>query len=179
VLAHIVVVDCLLDQPSAADERVDGPGRGVGHAEERLALDLAHDSPIDLDAWVRPDHLQVEHKPARLDCSDQIAQDVHDVLRIHASERPREDDEIERDRLELDLLARGDPVADTLGELSWKRLSCSLDCLGVRVEGEHACGISGDAGREAPVAAAELQHAPSGSSTRVTGFLFTRSACTP
>ena len=57
VLAHIVVVDCLLDQPAVADERVDGPGRGVGHAKERLALDCAHNLPIDLDAWVRPDHL--------------------------------------------------------------------------------------------------------------------------
>ena len=60
VLAHVVIVNCLLDEPSTADERLDGGGRGVGHAEEWLAVDLADDSPVDLDRRVRPDHLQVE-----------------------------------------------------------------------------------------------------------------------
>ena len=59
---------------------------GVGHAEERFAVDLADDLPVDLDGRVRPDHLQVEDDPAGLDRVDHVAQDVHDVLRVDASE---------------------------------------------------------------------------------------------
>ena len=86
VLAHVVVVDCLFEQPSGADERVDGGGRGVGGAEERLAVDFADEAFADLGGRVRPYHLQVENVPVRLDCSDHIAQDVHDVLRVDSSE---------------------------------------------------------------------------------------------
>jgi hypothetical protein len=43
VPAHIVVVDCLLDQLSGPDERIHGCGRGVGHPKQRFAVDLADD----------------------------------------------------------------------------------------------------------------------------------------
>ncbi len=66
---------------------------------------------------------------------------------------------IERDRFELDFLARSDPVGDAIGKLERKRLACALDGFGVRVEGEHARRLSGDPEREAAVAAAEFQHA--------------------
>jgi CspA family cold shock protein len=115
VLSYVVVVDCLLDQQSAFDERVDGGGGGVSAAEERLAVDLGYDPPVDLDGRVRPDHLQVEDNPVRLDRVDHMGQDVHDVLRVDASERPREDDDVERVSLELDLLAGGDAISDALG----------------------------------------------------------------
>jgi hypothetical protein len=86
VLVHAVIVDCLLDELSAEDERVDGVGRGVSGAKERLAVDLADGSPVDFDGWVGPDYLQVEYEPAGLDRVDHFAQDVHDVLRIDSSE---------------------------------------------------------------------------------------------
>ena len=57
VLTHVVVVDGLLDQPSGLDERIDGGGCGVGHAEERLAVDLAEDPSVALDGRVWADHL--------------------------------------------------------------------------------------------------------------------------
>ena len=66
---------------------------------------------------------------------------------------------IERDRFELDFLARSDPVGDAIGKLERKRLACPLDGFGVRVEGENARRLSGDPEREAAVAAAEFQHA--------------------
>ena len=117
VLAHVVVVDGSLDQSAGVDERVDGRGRGVGAAEQRLAVDLVHDLPVDLDRGVGPDDLQVEDESAGLDCVDHVAQDVHDVLRVDASERPGEDDEVERLWFELDLPARGDAVRDAFGKL--------------------------------------------------------------
>ena len=66
---------------------------------------------------------------------------------------------IERDRFELDFLARSDPVGDAIGKRERKRKACPLDRFGVRVEGEHARRLSGDPEREAAVAAAEFQHA--------------------
>jgi hypothetical protein len=86
VLAHVVVVDRLLDQLSGADERVDGVGSSVSWAEERFTVDLADGLPVDFDGWVGPDHLQVEYEPAGLDRLDHVAQDVHDVLRVYSSE---------------------------------------------------------------------------------------------
>src|SRR5438105_6343528 len=107
MLTHLVVVDRLLEQLSLSDEGVNRGGRGVGGPEERLALDLADELAVDLDDRVGPDHLQVEHEAAGLDCLDHLTQDVHDVLRIDSSERPGENDEIERVWLELDLGAGG------------------------------------------------------------------------
>ena len=105
MLAHLVVVDRLLEQPPAGDERVDRRRRGVSGLEERLAVDFADELAVDFDEGVRPDHLQVEHEAPGLDCCDHLTQDVHDVLRIDSSERPGENDEIEGMWLELDLLA--------------------------------------------------------------------------
>jgi len=78
VLAHVVVVDRLVDQLPGA---------------------IADGLPVDLDRWVGPHHLQVEYVPAGPDRLDHAAQDVHDVLRVYSSERPGEDDRVERVRL--------------------------------------------------------------------------------
>jgi hypothetical protein len=86
VLAHIVVVDFLLDQQAAVDVVVDRSGRSVRHDEQWLAVDLADDATVDLDYGVRSDHLDVEHLPVRLDRCDHLTQDVHDVLRVDSSE---------------------------------------------------------------------------------------------
>jgi hypothetical protein len=76
----------MLDETSLTDERVECRGCSVGLAEERLAVDLADDPSVGLDNWIRPDHLQVESEPTRLDRVHHVAQDVHDVLRVDASE---------------------------------------------------------------------------------------------
>jgi len=86
VLSDVVVVVGLLDKPSGLDERIDDGGCSIGHVEEWCAVDLADDLRLDLHGRVRPDHLQVEHQPAGLDRFDHVAQDVHDVLGIDASE---------------------------------------------------------------------------------------------
>ena len=105
MLAHVVVVDRLLNEVSGGDSSVDGRC-------QRLPVNLGDDVPIPLDLRVRPDHLQVEHDPARHHRLEHSTQDVHDVLRLHASERPGEHDEIERFSLDLELLRRRDAVAD-------------------------------------------------------------------
>ncbi len=86
VLAYVVVVDCLLDQPAGGNEIIDGRGGGVSLVKKRLAVDLAQHSTVALDARVRPDHLQIEQQPARPHCVEHIAQDVHDVLGLYSSE---------------------------------------------------------------------------------------------
>ena len=58
VLAYVVVVDCLLEQPVVTDLRVDRRGCSVGSAEKRLTVDLADESSVDLNGRVGPDHLQ-------------------------------------------------------------------------------------------------------------------------
>ena len=94
-----------------------GSRGGIGQPEERSAVDLAEGSAVELDPGVRPDHLQVEHHSAGPDRFDHVAQDVHDVLRLYSSERPGEDNEVEGVRLHLDLLAGGNSVGNSLGEL--------------------------------------------------------------
>src|SRR6478752_1462506 len=51
-----------------------------------VAVDFADDLPADFDRRVRPDHLKVEHVSSRTDSPNHVAQDVHDVLRVDASE---------------------------------------------------------------------------------------------
>jgi len=86
VLAHVVVVNSLLEQLAVMDERVDRGGCGVRASEERLAVNLTDESSVVFDDGVRANHLQVENDPAGLDRVDHLAQDVHDVLRFHSSE---------------------------------------------------------------------------------------------
>jgi hypothetical protein len=156
VLAHVVVVDCLFDELLAGDEVIDCRGRSVGRSKERLAVDLAYDPPVDLDDGVRSDHLQVERQPTDLDCFDHVAQDVLDVLGLDASERPREDGEVEGMRLDLDLLARCDPVADAVAQLGRQGTARPFDRLGVGVEGKDIGRFASNREGEPAVAAAEL-----------------------
>lgn len=87
-----------------------------------------------------------------------MTQDVHDVLRFHSSERPGKDDQVERRRLDLDLVAGGDPVGNTLSKLGRKRQACPFDRRGVRIKSEHARRVLGDADGKTAIAAAELKH---------------------
>ena len=116
VLAHVEVVNGLFEQPGGAYVSIDGGGGGVSEPEERLSIDLADHAAADLDPGIGPDHLQVQHEPVGLDRVHHVAQDVHDVLRLYSSERPGEDDEVERMGLDLDLLAGGNSIGDPVAE---------------------------------------------------------------
>src|SRR3989442_5792956 len=50
VLEHVVIVDRLLEEPARDDEAVDRRGGRVGFYEERLAVDLAQQLAVGLDA---------------------------------------------------------------------------------------------------------------------------------
>jgi hypothetical protein len=117
VLENVMVVDSLLDQLTGANGGVDGGHGSVRLREEWLTVKLADELPIDLDARVRPDHLEIEDDTACLDCVDHMAQDVHDILRLYSSQRPREDHEVERVRLDLDRVACSDTIGDPFGKL--------------------------------------------------------------
>jgi hypothetical protein len=61
-------------------------------------------------------------------------------------------------RFDLDLLTGRDLVGDAFGKLDRERPVCAFDRLGVRVEGEHARDLMGDAECEPAVAAADLSY---------------------
>lgn len=83
---------------------------------------------------------------------------MHDVLGFNASERPGEDDKVERERLDLDLGPQGDAIRNTFRKLGRKRAARPLDRLCIGIERQHARRIGGDADGETAVTAAELQH---------------------
>jgi hypothetical protein len=158
VLADVVVVDRLFDETPVADERVDGCDGGVCRAEERFAVDRAHDPPVRLDDRVWSNHLQIEGESAGPDRLHGVAQDVHDVLRIDASERPGEDGEVERVRFDLERLPRGDAVGNAIGQLGWHRATSARDDVCVWVDGEHVHRVACDRDCQSAVAAAKLEH---------------------
>jgi len=49
-------------------------------------------------------------------------------------------------------------IGHALSQLGREGPPCAFDGFGVRVEGEHGCGVLGDAERESAVAAAKLEH---------------------
>lgn len=95
VLPHVVVVDLFLFECSLLNQKIDGSSRGVGSHEEGASVDLAQDGAVDLHERVRPDHLEVEDDPVRDERFSEPTQDVHDVLGLHSSERPREEHDVE------------------------------------------------------------------------------------
>jgi hypothetical protein len=117
VLKHVVVVDGLFDEPAGGYGGVDGCDGRVRFGEEWLSVKLTDESSVGLDARVRSDHLEVENEPPCLHRVDHVAQDVHDVLRLYSSQRPGEDDEVERVRFDLDCVSGRDTVGDSFGEL--------------------------------------------------------------
>ena len=60
-------------------------------------------------------------------------------------------------RFDLDLLARGDPVGDALGEVARQKAACSLDRLGIGIEREHAGRHRSDPEGEPTVATTQLE----------------------
>lgn len=156
--ACVVLVHGFLGEPAPPDLCVDRSGRRVRLREQRLGLESADESAVDLDPGLGPGHLQVEDHATRAHRLDHLAQDVHDVLRLDSSERPGEQGEIEGARLDLELLPGRDLVADPLGELGRKRPACPPDRLLVRVEGEHAARVGGDVDCQPAVAAAQLEY---------------------
>ena len=159
VLAYVVVVDGLLDEVTRPDPRIDRGHSRVSPSKQCLAIELGDHAAVEFDLWVGSDHLQVEDRPAWPDCFDHAAQGVHDVLRLYASERPGEDDEVERTRCDLDLLGRRDLERDPACQLGGQRLASLLNILRVRVEREHVRRLLREAFRQAALAAAHLEHA--------------------
>lgn len=88
VFQHVMIVDCFLDEIAFANPCIDGLSRRVGPEKEGLAIDLADDKASDLDLRIRPDHLQIEDEAIQPHRIDHSTQGVHDVLGLHASERP-------------------------------------------------------------------------------------------
>jgi hypothetical protein len=123
VLEHVVVIDCLVEEIARFDPCIDRRCRGVCPLKHRIAVYPGDDAPVSLNRWIGPDHLQVEDQPVGLDRFDHSSQDVHDVLRRHTSERPGEDNEVERASLDLELLRRCDPEYDPVGEFSGQRFA--------------------------------------------------------
>lgn len=114
-MAEDVVVDSrLVEKPSVADERVDRNPCRIRASKQRRTVDLAQHASVGFDDTVWPDYLQVEDETTGHDRLHHVAQDVHDVLGLDASERPREDSEVERMRLDLERLSRGDEEADVI-----------------------------------------------------------------
>jgi len=81
-----MVVSCFIGKQVLPYRDVKRGDSGVGLAEQWLAIDLAKDATAGFHDGVRPDDLQIEHEPSGLDAIDHVAQDVHDVLRLHSSE---------------------------------------------------------------------------------------------
>ena len=107
MLADVVIVDGLLHEVAVPDTRVDRGGCSVRPAEQPPAVELCDDASVELDLGIGPHHLEVEDQPTWPHRIDHPAQGVHDALRWNASERPREDHEIERPGFDLELLRRG------------------------------------------------------------------------
>jgi hypothetical protein len=152
-----MVVDGLFDELTGGNGGVDRCRGRVRLREEWLPVKLADESPADLDARVRSDHLEVEDEPACLHCVDHMAQDVHDVLRLYSSQRPREDDEVERVRLDLDRVAGRNTIGDPFGEPWRKRPPRFVNRVGIRIEREHIRRVGSDTDCQAAVAAAKLE----------------------
>jgi hypothetical protein len=152
-----MVVDSLLDQLAGGHGGIDCCRGRVRLREEWLSVKLADESSTDLDVRVRSDHLEVEDDTACLHCVDHMAQDVHDVLRLYSSQRPREDHEVERVRLDLDRVTGRDTIGDPFGEPWGKRPPRLVNRFGIRIEREHARRVGSDTDCEAAVSAAELE----------------------
>jgi hypothetical protein len=73
VLENVMVVDSLLDQLTGGHGGIDCSRGSVRLREEWLSVKLADESPTDLDARVRSDHLEVEDDTACLHCVDHMA----------------------------------------------------------------------------------------------------------
>ena len=89
----------------------------------------------------------------------EAAQDVHDVLGRHSSERPREDDEVVGGARDLDRPRGGRRVGDAAAKPGGQARARPRDRRLVGIEREDARCLFGDAEREAAVTAADLEHA--------------------
>jgi len=158
VLSHVVIVARFLDEQAGCDHRIDFGGGGLSRGEELTALHLAEILAGDLDDRVRTDHLKIEHEAAGGQSVSEAAQDVHDVLGLHSSERPGEDDDVVLRSRDLDLPRRPDPKRHALVVLGSELGLCRRDCLGVGVEGEDTHGLLSQTAGQPPFPAADLEH---------------------
>jgi hypothetical protein len=158
VLSHLVVVARFLDEEAGPDHCVDLGGGRVSGGEEGTAVDLANVFAFDLDDRVRADHLKIEDESVWPQSVSEAAQDVHDVLGLHSSERPGEDDDVVLRPRDLDLSRRPDPEGDELGELCRELRPRRRNRIAIWIEGEDARSLLGKARGEPPVATADFDH---------------------
>ena len=111
------------------------------------------------DGLVEPERMNVEHLPTGSDRLLDITQDVHDVLRLHSSERPAVQGEIELPLRQVDL--RGVPhlEADAPAERSRRLGASASDLVLVRVEAEDLGSGFRARKREPSPSAADVEHA--------------------
>jgi hypothetical protein len=85
-----------------------------------------------------------------------ITEDVHDVLRLNSSERPREEGDVERPPRRADGLCDAEFDAPCQGHRARAARLANLDAL--RVDPPHVCRVLRVQKGEAPVAATHLEH---------------------
>src|SRR5215468_5529737 len=86
-----------------------------------------------------------------------IAEDVHDVLVLESSQRPREERDIEPPPRRADRLRH--PELNAFRQLCRPRTARRADLVALRVDPEHVGRVVRVEEGEAPVAAAHLEHA--------------------
>src|SRR5947207_11571195 len=100
--------------------------------------------------------MDVENPTTRSHCLLDVAQDVHDVLGLHSSERPAEERELELSFRQLDLARVRDLEAQALAQLARRLVAGGRDDLLVRVEREHLRAFPRALEAQASLSAADL-----------------------
>jgi hypothetical protein len=100
--------------------------------------------------------MDVEDPPAWDNRLLDVAQDVHDVLRLHSSERPAEQREVELPSWEFDLDAVRDHEFDALPQVVRGLFPCENDRVFVGIETEDARALARTREREPALPAADV-----------------------
>jgi len=162
MLEDVVVVDTLFDKPALGHQEIHRCSCGIRSLEERTAVADVDDSPLRLDARMRPDDLQVEDDSTGDNCLMESAKDVHHVLIGDSSECPREQRDVESGRRDLDVDGRGDAISHPPSQRARQRGARRRHGGLIGIESQHARSMLGDAARQPAVATAHLEDARAG-----------------
>ena len=100
------------DLGHAVVHRIDDTTEIAGVDESESAL-TCENREVD------PQRVDVKREAARYECSVNLAQDVHDVLRLYSSERPGKERQVELALRELELGGVGNLEPETAPQLPW------------------------------------------------------------
>lgn len=92
----------LLEQ-TRGDDLLDAVVHRLDHAAEITRVDEGGPALAGANGEVDPERMNVECKAAGTERSMHLAQDVHDVLGLYSSERPRKEREVELALRQVDL----------------------------------------------------------------------------